>query len=59
MQSVEVGSSDDAPQWAKNLAHRLVQPDAMGDVFKCMALTARDWPRGAGFPEGQRRKPDG
>jgi len=42
------------------LAHdRLVQPDAMGDVFKCMALTARDWPRGAGFPEGQRRKPDG
>ncbi|MBO6768692.1 MAG: SAM-dependent methyltransferase [Erythrobacter sp.] len=35
---------------------RLVQPEAMGEPFKCMALTARDWPRGAGFPEGQRRK---
>ena len=36
---------------------RLVQEDAMGDLFKCMALSARDWPRGAGFPEGQRRTP--
>lgn len=35
---------------------RLVQPEAMGDLFKCMALTARDWPRGAGFPEGGRRQ---
>ena len=35
---------------------RLVQPEAMGELFKCLALTARDWPRGAGFPEGQRRK---
>lgn len=34
---------------------RLVQPGAMGELFKCMALSARDWPRGAGFPEGQRR----
>ena len=34
---------------------RLVQPAEMGDLFKCMALGARDWPRGAGFPEGQRR----
>lgn len=34
---------------------RLVQPDAMGELFKCLALSARDWPRGAGFPEGQRR----
>ncbi len=36
---------------------RLVQEEAMGDLFKCMALSARDWPRGAGFPEGQRRTP--
>ncbi|MBX7481855.1 SAM-dependent methyltransferase [Qipengyuania sp. 6D47A] len=48
-----------APDRTKDIedAHdRLVQPDAMGELFKCMALTARDWPRGAGFPEGQRRK---
>ncbi len=50
-----------APQHAGDVsrAHdRLVQPAEMGELFKCMALTARDWPRGAGFPEGQRRKPD-
>ncbi|WP_370191768.1 class I SAM-dependent methyltransferase [Qipengyuania sp.] len=35
---------------------RLVQPGDMGELFKCMALGARDWPRGAGFPEGERRK---
>ncbi|QYJ07514.1 class I SAM-dependent methyltransferase [Qipengyuania flava] len=35
---------------------RLVSPDEMGALFKCMALTARDWPRGAGFPEGERRR---
>lgn len=34
---------------------RLVGADAMGELFKVMALTARDWPRGAGFDEGQRR----
>lgn len=28
---------------------RLVAPEEMGDLFKVMALTARDWPRGAGF----------
>ena len=37
---------------------RLVQPDAMGELFKCLAITARDWPRGAAFPEGERRKPE-
>ena len=31
---------------------RLVGADQMGELFKCMALSARDWPRGAGFPEG-------
>jgi NADH dehydrogenase [ubiquinone] 1 alpha subcomplex assembly factor 7 len=47
-----------APERSQEIqaAHdRLVQPQAMGDLFKCMALSARDWPRGAGFPEGQRR----
>ncbi|MFA6218687.1 MAG: SAM-dependent methyltransferase [Erythrobacter sp.] len=34
---------------------RLVEAGAMGELFKVMALTARDWPRGAGFAEGQRR----
>ena len=34
---------------------RLASPQAMGELFKCLALGARDWPRGAGFPEGQRR----
>ena len=28
---------------------RLIAPDAMGELFKVMALSARDWPRGAGF----------
>ena len=44
-----------APSRAKEIeeAHkRLVHPEEMGELFKCMALTARDWPRGAGFPEG-------
>ncbi|TMM48496.1 class I SAM-dependent methyltransferase [Qipengyuania marisflavi] len=35
--------------------NRLVAPDQMGDLFKIMAITARDWPRGAGFAEGKRR----
>ena len=39
------------------VAHeRLVGREAMGELFKCMALSARDWPRGAGFPEGERRQ---
>ena len=38
---------------------RLVQADAMGELFKCLAITARDWPRGAAFPEGGHRKPEG
>ena len=49
-----------APERSQEIqaAHdRLVQPQAMGELFKCMALSARDWPRGAGFPEGQRRTP--
>lgn len=28
---------------------RLVEPDAMGDLFKVMALTAPNWPKPAGF----------
>ena len=28
---------------------RLVSPAQMGELFKVMALSARDWPRGAGF----------
>jgi NADH dehydrogenase [ubiquinone] 1 alpha subcomplex assembly factor 7 len=47
-----------APARAEELrvAHeRLVGREAMGELFKCMALSARDWPRGAGFPEGERR----
>ncbi|MFW2349767.1 class I SAM-dependent methyltransferase [Qipengyuania sp.] len=50
-----------APGRAEELAaslERLVQPGAMGELFKCMALSARDWPRGAGFPEGERRRSD-
>ncbi len=51
-----------APRRAADIAaarDRLVGADAMGDLFKCLALTARDWPRGAGFPEGRRRsKPE-
>jgi len=35
---------------------RLVGGAAMGELFKVMALTARDWPRGAGFDEGPQRK---
>lgn len=35
---------------------RLVGADAMGTLFKVMALSSRDWPRGAGFDEGERRK---
>ncbi len=35
---------------------RLVGTQAMGELFKCMAMSPRDWPRGAGFPEGQRRR---
>ncbi len=48
-----------SPERAQDIAaahDRLVGDDAMGDLFKCMALTPRDWPRGAGFPEGPRRK---
>ena len=30
-------------------AHRLAAPDAMGALFKAMALGAPDWPTGAGF----------
>ena len=29
---------------------RLVEPDAMGSLFKVMALTAMDWPEPAAFP---------
>jgi NADH dehydrogenase [ubiquinone] 1 alpha subcomplex assembly factor 7 len=52
------GLATAAPERSQEIqaAHdRLVQPQAMGELFKCMALSARDWPRGAGFPEGQRR----
>ena len=48
-----------SPDRAKDIAaahDRLVQPAAMGDLFKVLALTPRDWPRGAGFAEGERRK---
>tara|TARA_R100001132_G_scaffold18757_1_gene16550 strand:- start:80 stop:1162 length:1083 start_codon:yes stop_codon:yes gene_type:complete len=54
------GLATAAPERSQEIqaAHdRLVQPQAMGELFKCMALSARDWPRGAGFPEGQRRTP--
>ncbi|MBX7501467.1 SAM-dependent methyltransferase [Qipengyuania sp. YG27] len=47
------------PDRADELAQaydRLVQPGEMGELFKAMALSARDWPRGAGFPEGERRR---
>ena len=40
------------PDRADELAaarERLTGPDAMGDLFKVMAFSARDWPRGAGF----------
>ncbi len=43
----------------KAAVERLVRADAMGELFKCLAITARDWPRGAAFPEGERRKADG
>ena len=49
-----------SPDRSKDIqaAHdRLVGADAMGALFKVMALSSRDWPRGAGFAEGERRKP--
>ncbi|WP_369026274.1 class I SAM-dependent methyltransferase [Qipengyuania sp. RANM35] len=49
-----------SPERSKDIqeAHdRLVGAAAMGELFKVMAMTARDWPRGAGFDEGPRRKP--
>ena len=48
-----------SPERAKDVAtahDRLVQPQAMGELFKVLALTPRHWPRGAGFAEGERRK---
>ncbi len=50
-----------SPAQAKDIAsahERLVHPEAMGDLFKVLAFSARDWPRGAGFDEGpsDRRK---
>ena len=48
-----------APARAEEIqaAHdRLVGDAAMGELFKCLALSARDWPRGAGFPEGEKRR---
>lgn len=41
-----------SPDQAQELTashRRLVAPEEMGELFKVMALTARDWPRGAGF----------
>ena len=48
-----------SPERSKDIqaAHdRLVGADAMGALFKVMAISSRDWPRGAGFDEGQRRE---
>ena len=45
-------ASPDRAGEIKQAFDRLVGADQMGELFKCMALTARDWPRGAGFPEG-------
>ena len=48
-----------SPERAKDIAaahHRLVQPEAMGELFKVLAISARDWPRGAGFDSGPVRK---
>ena len=39
-------AGDDAAQAGLN---RLVQADAMGDLFKVMAFGSRNWPPGAGF----------
>ncbi|MBX7494846.1 SAM-dependent methyltransferase [Qipengyuania sp. 6B39] len=47
-----------SPERAKDVADahdRLVQPQAMGELFKVLAMTPRDWPRGAGFDEGPAR----
>lgn len=49
------GLAKASPERAREIKRafdRLVGADQMGELFKCMALTARDWPRGAGFPEG-------
>lgn len=43
-----------SPERADEIAaarDRLVSSDQMGELFKVMALSARDWPRGAGFAE--------
>ncbi len=48
------GLSTASPEHAgeiKAALDRLVGQDEMGELFKCMAMSARDWPRGAGFPE--------
>ena len=48
------GLSTSSPERAgeiKAALDRLVGQDEMGELFKCMAMSARDWPRGAGFPE--------
>ena len=44
--------SPDRRQEIDRAHDRLVGTEAMGSLFKVMALTARDWPRGAGFAEG-------
>ncbi len=41
-----------SPERAEEIAaarDRLVATDQMGELFKVMAISARDWPRGAGF----------
>jgi NADH dehydrogenase [ubiquinone] 1 alpha subcomplex assembly factor 7 len=44
-----------SPERAQDIAQahdRLVGTDEMGDLFKVMALSPPDWPRGMGFAEG-------
>ena len=57
---LRAGAGADVPGTCGRIAcvvhERLVGREAMGEQFKCMALSARDWPRGAGFPEGEQRQ---